>query len=349
MTSFSMKKPLVLLAVFVALWLGTRYVLPVVLPFLLGGALAVLAEPLVQLTVRKLHFPRWLGTGLGVTAVLLAVLGLLSLLGAAVVRELGSLVKRLPDLENTARQGMLLTQDFFVGISENAPESVRPALQRMVLNTFDDGSVLLQQVTDKIPGAVSALVTGIGDGAFGVGTGVLAAFFISARLPELKEKIKSRIPTRWRQEYLPAIKRTRKVLGGWLKAQCKLLGVTYLVVTVGFLLLGIPYGWAWAILIALVDAMPILGTGTVLLPWALVSVLRGQTLLAVGLFSIYGATAVTRSVLEPRLVGRQLGLDPLVTLLALYLGYRFWGIAGMILAPILVCTAKSLVNSLSIG
>lgn len=341
----SLKKPLILLAAFAALWLGTRYVLPVALPFLLGAGVALLAEPLVQIAVNKLRFPRYLAAGVGVTAALVAVLSIVSLLGAAAVRELGKLVQNLPDLESTAQQGMLLTQDFLVGISESAPESVRPMLQRTVLNFFDDGSVLLQEVTGKIPGIVSTAIARFGDGALGVGTGVLAAFFISARLPELKTQIKERIPQRWHQEYLPAIKRVRKALGGWLKAQCKLLGVTYGIVTAGFLLLGIPYGWAWAILIALVDAMPILGTGTVLLPWALVNVLRGKTLQAAGLFCVYGATLATRSILEPRLVGRQLGLDPLATLVALYLGYRFWGIAGMFLTPILISAAKSLVSS----
>lgn len=345
MSLSSFKKPLLLLIVFVVLWLGIRFVLPVILPFLLGAGLALAAEPLVKLTERKLHFPRWLGAGVGVSVAILLLLAIVSLAGAAVVRELGSLARRLPDLESTARQGMLLTQDFLVSAAEQAPESVRPMLQRTVLDFFDDGSVLLQEATGKIPTIISTTIARVGDGALGVGTGLLAAFFISARLPELKEKLRSRIPQRWQQEYLPALKRLRKTLGGWLKAQCKLLGVTYLIVTAGFLLLGIPYGWAWAVFIALVDAMPILGTGTVLLPWALVYVLQGRAIQAVGLLCIYGATLITRTILEPRFVGRQLGLDPLATLVALYLGYRFWGILGMFVTPILASAAKSLVSS----
>ena len=87
--------------------------------------------------------------------------------------------------------------------------------------------------------------------------------------------------------------------------------------------------------LALVDAIPILGTGTVLLPWALVSLLQHQHLRSVGLLLTYAAAFLTRTILEPRLVGRHLGLDPLVTLIFLYLGYRFWGILGMLLAPML--------------
>ena len=96
---------------------------------------------------------------------------------------------------------------------------------------------------------------------------------------------------------------------------------------------------------ALVDAFPILGTGTVLVPWSLFSFLQGDYVLAFGLLILYGTTALTRSVLEPRLLGRQLGLDPLITLMALYAGYRLWGIGGMLLAPILAVAATQLLSA----
>ena len=91
----------------------------------------------------------------------------------------------------------------------------------------------------------------------------------------------------------------------------------------------------WASVICLVDALPVLGTGTVLLPWSLVCLLQGDTARAIGLASVYAVTALTRSMLEPKFLGRHLGLDPLATLIALYAGFRLWGIGGMILAPIL--------------
>ena len=342
MSGFSLKKPLILIGGFAALWLGVRFVLPILLPFLLGAGLALAAEPLVQLGTKRLRFPRWLGAGVGVSATLLGIVGIVSLIGAVAVREIGTLARNLPDLENTARQGMLMAQDFFVGISEQAPEGVRPMLQKTVLNFFDDGSMLLEQVTDRVPSMVGTAIGKVGNGALGIGTGVLAAFLISARLPELKRKVWQWLPESFQTTYLPALKRVRKALGGWLKAQLTLSAVTYGIVSIGFFFLKIPYGWAWAFLVALVDAVPILGTGTVLVPWALVCLFQGQSLQAVGLLLIYGAALTTRTVLEPRLVGRQLGLDPLVTLLALYIGYRFWGILGMLVAPIFTSAVKSL-------
>ena len=135
----------------------------------------------------------------------------------------------------------------------------------------------------------------------------------------------------------------RHNLGGWIKAQGKLALVTWGIVTVGFWVLGISYAPGLAALVALVDAIPVLGTGTVLIPWSAICLLQGNTIRCVGLLCVYAAAAITRSVLEPRMVGKQLGLDPLMTLVALYIGYRLCGIPGLLLAPILASAVKSMV------
>lgn len=339
----SLKKPLLLAAVIAALWLGVKYLLPVAIPFLLGLGLALAAEPLVRRVSCRL--PRALAAGLGVSVTLAGVALTVSLAGAAAVRELASLAGGIPDLEDTARQGMVLVQDWLVGLSDQAPEGIRPMLQRTVLNLFDDGTVLLEQVTRNIPSVVGTAIGQVGSGALGLGTGVVAAFLISARLPRLKEAVRQRLPASWHEKYLPALQRMRRALGGWLKAQLKLCAVTWGIVSAGFLLLRISGALGWAALVAVVDAVPILGTGTVLLPWALVCLLQGESLRAIGLLCTYGVAMITRTVLEPKLVGHHLGLDPLVTLAALYVGYRVWGFLGLLLTPILASAAKSLLTA----
>ena len=122
----------------------------------------------------------------------------------------------------------------------------------------------------------------------------------------------------------------------------RLSAVTFAIVLGGFFLLGVRQKLLMALLTALVDAVPLLGTGTILLPWTLVSLMSGEPVRAVGLLGIYVTALITRSALEPKLLGRQLGLDPLAALTALYMGYRIWGFAGMILAPILTVTAREL-------
>lgn len=343
MASSSLKKILTAAAVFGAVWLGVKYVLPVALPFLLGAGLAFAAEPLVGRLAKR--FPRGLAAGVGVSATMVAMGALAAIVGALAVRELGNAARALPDIQNTADQGIEVVQNWLVELSHYAPEGIRPALQRTVLDFFDDGTMLLQQVTQRLPGAVGTTLGWLGDGVLALGTGILAAFLISSRLPKLKAAVKARMPACWHEKYLPALRKVRHALGGWLKAQSKLCLVTWGIVTLGFLLLGIPHGVAWAAVVALVDAVPILGTGTILVPWALVYLLQGESLRAIGILLTYGAAMMTRTVLEPRLVGRQLGLDPLTTLGALYLGYRLWGFLGLLLTPILASAIKSLVTA----
>lgn len=337
----SLKTPLSIALLLAVLWLGFKYLLPVLLPFLLGALVALAAEPMVAFGVRQMRMPRRLAAGVGVTLTLVFLAGILSMVTAIAVRELGSLARAVPDLE----KGTVVLQDWLISLADKAPDGVRSLAQRTVLDFFDDGTALMEQMSSRIPGVLTSVVSGVGNSVLGVGTGILAAFLISARLPELRLGIARRLPDSWRNKYLPALKKVRRSLGGWLKAQGKLALVTWGIVTVGFLVLRIPYAPAWAALVALVDAVPVLGTGTVLVPWALVSLLQGDSLRAIGLLCTYGAAAITRTVLEPRFVGRQLGLDPLATLLALYVGYRFWGIPGLLLMPILASAAKSMVTA----
>lgn len=344
--SASLRKFLYLALALAALWAGVRYLLPVLLPFFLGALLALAAEPAVSFGAKKLHLPRPLSAGLGVGMTLVLLLGILSFLGALLVRELGTLANTIPDIAETAQQGLTLLQDWLIGLANRLPDTISSLLTGSVLELFSSGSALLGQVAARLPGLVASVLGWLPDGALGLGTGIIAGFMISSRLPKLRQAFSQRLPKRWEETWPPALKRVRHTLGGWLKAQVKLSALTYGIVAVGLLILGIPYGLLWALPVALVDAVPLLGTGTVLLPWALVSLLQGDSLRALGLLLTYAAAMVTRTVLEPRLVGRQIGLDPLVTLLAMYAGYRFFGILGLLLAPMLTAAIKTVTDPL---
>jgi sporulation integral membrane protein YtvI len=335
-----LKKTLPFVVVALLLWLGLRYLLPVALPFLLGAGIALLAEPAVRALTRKL--PRWGATAVCVTVTLGLLAGTVSLVGAVAIRQIGKLAQGMPEMAQTAKQGLIAVRDWLSKLGQQAPDAIRPALERTVTEFFSDGNGLVEQVTQRIPGVVTGAIGRVGSGALGLGTAVVAAYLISARLPHLKQAVSTCLPAGWYEKTLPALRRVRMALGGWLKAQLKLCAVTWGIVSVGFLLMGIKNGMLWALLVAVVDAVPILGTGTVLVPWAAMCLIKKESLRAIGLLCTYGASAMTRTVLEPRLMGKQLGLDPLTTLLALYAGYRFWGITGLLLTPILASAAKSI-------
>ena len=233
----SLRKTVMALGFLAVLWLGVRYLLPLLLPFLLGALLALAAEPAVGYGVRKLHLSRGLSAGLGVTLTLVLLAGVLSLLGALAVRELGSLAGALPDVQYTVEQGMTVLQDWIVNLAGRMPDGARTMVTGTVLELFSGGSSLLNQVTSRIPGMISGVLGWLPKGALGLGTGILSAFMISARLPKLRTWISTRLPASWYEKYLPALRRVRKTLGSWFKAQGKLAAVTYVIVAVGLWLL----------------------------------------------------------------------------------------------------------------
>ncbi len=345
MQTFPMKKLVLTVLLLAGLWLAVKYCLPILRPFLLGGVLALLAEPPVKFLSTRMRIPRAGAAAIGVSMTLVVLALLLSALLGILVRQLGALASAAPDLEDTARSGIESLRGFLESLAEKSPESIRPLAQRSVKNMFSGSESMLDSLAAQVPGMATGLLKGLPDSALGFGTWLLSGFMISARLPKLKTWLSQRMGSKWQEQYLPALRRLRKTGLSWLLAQLKLMSVTALVLTAGFLLLQIPYAPLWAIAISFVDALPVLGTGTVLVPWSLVCFIQGDNIRAVGLLGIYAAAWLLRSVLEPRLIGKQIGLDPLITLFSMYTGYRLLGLGGMILAPLLAVLLVQVVFS----
>lgn len=344
MPSFSLKKLPSALLVVALLWLGIRYLLPIALPFLLAAVMALASEPLVRVFRQRLKLPQAAAAGVGV-AVALVVLALgLTGLGALMVRQVQALAARMPDLGDAAKQGLQSLHSWMAGVAAHTPESIRPMATESVDALFSDSSVFLGQVSTLVTSLASGMVSRLPDSALGFGTWLLASFMFSAKLPKIRVWVAEHLPKEWSEKYLPALQRMKMSALGWLKAQLKLIAVTFGILTTGFFLLRVENALLLAVVIALVDALPVFGTGLIMIPWGVVNLVQGNTVFGVGLLATYAAAALTRSVLEPRFVGRQLGLDSLVTLAAIYVGYRLWGIPGLIFAPLLTVTAAQFLS-----
>ena len=331
-----------MLAVFAAVWLTGKYLLPLISPFLLGAALALAAEPMVRFLNRRVRIPRTVSTAIGVSMAFCLLALLLLTLCAFALRQLKALAGILPNLEETARTGLALVQTRLLELASHAPQGIRPLLEDNVRTLLADSGSLLGKLTAWLLGLAGSMLSHVPDSALGLGTAILSAFLISAKLPRIQQWFRRRIPGKQLRAMLDSARRMRGVLGKWLLAQCKLMSLTFCILAAGLTLLRIPSSLLWAVLVALVDALPILGTGTVLVPWSVVCFLQGDTPRALGILGIYITAALTRSMLEPKLLGKHLGLDPLVTLMSLYIGYRLWGVGGMILAPLLTVAVLQL-------
>jgi len=173
-------------------------------------------------------------------------------------------------------------------------------------------------------------------------TAILSSFMLSGELPAIRGWLRRTVRPAWLEKLQTLGGHVRTTLGGWLRAQLKLMGITFLILNAGLLLLRVRYPVLAALIITVVDALPVFGTGTILIPWALALFLQGETKTGIGLVILYGAAALSRQALEPRLVGKQVGLNPVLTLLALYTGYRLLGVGGMIVFPIAAMLFKQL-------
>lgn len=333
----------VLLCVLLGAWIGLRYALPILFPFLLGGGLALAAEPMVKLLSRKL--PRAVATGIGVTLGFVLLISILVVLVAILVRQAARLSAVVPNLMEATRQGLGSMESWLLELAAKAPQSIRDLLTKGVVGVFSGSDAFMEGITATLLGFASGLLGFLTDGTLGFVTGILSAFMISAKLPQIREFIKNRIPKVFLERYLPLIKGLRGTVLGWFSAQCKLTLITAGLLFAGFWLLRIDHALLLSLVVALVDAFPILGTGMILVPWSLICFLQGQQARALGLLGLYAVIWLTRSVLEPKLLGKELGLDPLVTLIAVYAGLKLFGFVGMLLAPILAVTVVKLVQT----
>ena len=312
-----------------AFFLFARFALPLCAPFLAGAALALAAEPAVSFFEKRLRLPRGAAVGIGVSMTFFFLGAAVLLLCATLFRELGSVI---PNLEQTAQSGINTLHTFLLELSQRSPDTLRPILRDNVDALFSDGAAMVDRGIGWSLSLAGSLLSHVPDSALGLGTGILSGYMISFRLPRFREIL-------FRQETLKPLRagwgRIKTAVVGWLRAQLRLMGMTALVLALGLTMLRIPYALLWALGIAVVDALPILGTGAVMIPWSLLCFLQNDTPRAIGLLGTYVTAALLRSALEPKLLGHHLGLDPLVTLIALYAGYKLWGIAGMLLAPML--------------
>lgn len=325
-----------------ALWLVLHFLLPWTLPFLIALALCALLERPVRFLMDRLRLPRW-GAAAVCTALLALVLcGLLFLVGWRVWYEVGVLLKRLPALLASLPDLGHWLEDQSYRFIIAAPVSMQPFLRDALDGAMAQAAALPQGLYAWLMDWATAAAGALPDWGLFLFTTALATYFSSAQRPALLAFLRRQVPVGWRRKVSRGGKRLRATFGGWLKAQGALMLITFGELTAGFLVLRIDFALLLAALVALVDALPVFGTGTILLPWAAVELLSGRFSLAAGLLVLYAVVSAVRSLLEPKLVGDRVGLPPLAALLAMYLGFRAFGVAGMVLAPLCAILLKEL-------
>lgn len=324
------------------LLLFVKFLLPVLLPFFVGLGVALLAQKPVAFCTRRLRLPRWLAAFFCVL-LLYALLGTgLFFLGRILFGELSGFLRELPALLASLSAPVERLKASLEALAGRLPDGLGTGLRASIDSFFQSGSVLGARAYEWLFRQASGFLAGLPGGVLFAVAAVVSSFMFAAELPQLRAMAAEKLTAPLRASLGTFRRNLQTTLGAWLVAQLKLMGVTFLILTAGLLLLYTDYPLLFALLITLVDALPVFGTGTVLLPWSLIEFLHGNTGRGLGFLILYAVAALTRQSLEPRLVGRQIGLHPLLTLIALYTGFRLCGVPGMILFPISAILLKQL-------
>lgn len=326
----------------VGVWLTAKLLLPVGLPFLCGWALAGAARPMERVLTARAKFPQRLASFLTITLLAAAICAGVWLLARLLFTEIEQLTKRLPSLLNSLAKPLSSLHAGLLRMAARLPDPAATLAAQWLERLFEGGSVLAESLSGGILSLAGRVISRVPHILLFLMTALLSAYLFSSERERLAQTARRYILEAWYARGKKIIKRLKSALGGYVRAQLRLSLVVLAVSGVGLLLLRQNNAVTLAVIIALVDALPVFGAGTVLIPWGVLSFLRGEASLGVGLLALYALCAVGRAFLEPRFLGKQIGLDPLVTLMALYAGFRLFGILGMILLPVAVILLKQL-------
>ncbi|MBQ9760449.1 MAG: sporulation integral membrane protein YtvI, partial [Clostridia bacterium] len=299
-----------------------RYLLPLLLPFLIAWGISLCVTPLSgRLAERMRWSPRI--TGAVVLVLLLAALAVLLSLGVArLVSELRRLVERTVaeygSVEAMLSAWMGEADALLASVGLAGEDGLSPRISDMVEEML---TALLSSLASALPTMAGGLLSALPSFLFSAVVTVIAAFCFCIDREGITGALCALLPQRVRT-VLPKWKQgARRISWKYLKCYLLLMLLTFAILLVGFLLLGVPYALLLAVLCAIVDMLPILGVGTVLIPWSIVTLVQGNYFLGFGLLILYAVGALARQIMEPRLIGKSLGLHPLLTIFATYAGW----------------------------
>ena len=302
------------------------------MPFVTGWIIALIASPLVHFFEKRLKIRRKAGTAFVIISVIALVILAGYLIGAQLVEQIAEFIGDVPKLWEAA-------QEDFAQIGEKLSVALKylPAELQLTINSIT-GNVqeyfggIMESISEPTITALGNFVGSLPNIVISVIMSLLFAYFYVADKGYLSGLLEKAIPDSVLAR-LQMIKRgLTKAVGGYFKAQLKIEVWMYLLLGIGFSILQVKYAFLIAIGVAILDLLPFFGTGTVLIPWAIIKFLSADYKMVIGLLIIWGVGQLARQLIQPKIVGDSVGLAPIPTIILLFVGYRVAGVIGMIIA-----------------
>ncbi|MBQ8823496.1 MAG: sporulation integral membrane protein YtvI [Lachnospiraceae bacterium] len=312
------------------------YVLPKVavffMPFICGWVIAWIASPMVRFCEEKLKIKRKTGSAAVIVLTIGLVVLALYLVGAKLVREGTGLMQDLPDMWEGLTADIAIATDKFSAIYDKFPIDVQKTLTGIKEGASEAMGSLIEKISSPTIEAVGNFAKKLPTIIIAVIMCLLSSYFFVADKSQVTEWIRSAAPKGLVSRYDIIRRSVARAVGGYFKAQFKIELWIYLLLVIGLSFLKVRHVLLIAAGIALLDILPFFGTGTVMVPWAIIKVLSGDYTMAIALVVIWGVGQLVRQIIQPKIVGDSIGVPPIPTLFLLYIGFKVGGVIGMIVA-----------------
>lgn len=344
------KKFLINVAYFAVLLVGAfvllKYGLPMLTPFVIAFVIASVLRKPIQWLTNRLHLPWKLSALVTILLFYAVVGGLIALMGIKMFSVSTTLVRAMPGVyEEYIRPAFMVILANLETLFLHTDASVVAALDGL-------GSQVLQYIGQMVSGlSVSAVsfATGVAYALPGMLVKVIlmiiSTFFIAMDYDRLTGFCLKQLGVRGKVVFLEVKNYVIGTLFVCIRAYLVIMSITFVELSIGLSVIGVKYAVLVALCIAIFDILPVLGTGGIMLPWALLSAVAGDLPRALGVLIVYLIVTVIRNIIEPKLVGAQLGLHPVVTLCSMFVGVQFFGVIGLFGFPICLSLLRHLNDS----
>lgn len=312
-------------------YLGSKLII-FFMPFVIGWIISMIANPLVRFLENKLKILRKHSSFAIIVLVLAAVIGIGYLLVDFAIDEVANLIQQAPELYENFIADSQTAGTKLEGVYARLPMEVKD-----VLDTLKDslGSTItrwMNTISQPTVSAAGRFVKYLPTLFVMIIFTLLSAYFFVADREKMLAAMRKRTPGVVQERWRMVTASFKKAFGGYFIAQFKIMAVVYVILLVGLLILKVHFAAMVAFLIAFLDMLPFFGTGTALIPWAVFRFLAGDTKMAIALLVIYAVSQVIHQLIQPKLVGDSVGINPFYALVLMFIGFRFGGVLGMIIA-----------------
>lgn len=302
------------------------------MPFIIGWIISLIASPLVRFLEEKLKIRRKAVSAFVIVAVLAAVILLVYGVGVKLVRETVGFINELPVMWENIQAEFIQIGSNLEGLFRRLPMDAQEQLMNFWSGIGNWFSEFIGNVGTPTFTAVGNFAKRLPDVFMAVIMTLLSSYFFVADKSYLSDFVKKYVPETIYYRCDLIQRSFRNAVGGYFKAQLKIEVWIYILIFIGLLILNINYAFLIAFGIALIDLLPVFGAGTIMIPWAVIEILSGEYKRAIGLLIIWCVGQIVRQLIQPKIVGDSIGIDPIPTLFLLYIGYHAAGVMGMILA-----------------